>query len=636
MLATASIRASASASEISIIDVPTLRVWEHVGVEARLTRSNGGIMKKALLIFGGLLVLLVIVAFVAIANVNGYLGENRETLAGLASDAAGRKVSFEKAEVAFSSGLAVRVAGLRVAEDPAFGKADFLRLDDAYVGVKILPALSGRIEVSGIRFDGPTIRVIQTKRGFNFSTLGGGGGEASDDAPQGDVEEAAPLAVAIAVLKIQGGTIFFEDRTSKDGLSLVLEDFETSGTDLSLDGPIALGFETRIRSAKAADKGLESFLSGDVAIESLATAAGTVALRSPKIHPAIFGVRLEEGDVVERLDDLRIDVIVPPNPGKSGYSVNIRSSDARLSGFDLNEIAIDLLYRGAPRGAKVTFDQVALGLAGGRIDLSGDMVLGKPGASPFNLKTRLKDLDSGELASILLGVPAGALSGTLGGGIDLAGDSLEWETLKKSLTGSLKLDVGNGALEQVNILKTLVGRLTKDPGLGQLAATSIRDVIPDALSGDRTPFEGIDMALEILNGAVHARDLRVTAGDFAIDAIGSVGLDGAVNADGKILFSENLSQKILAKADGLGALLGDGKQIALPLHFGGTAGSPSITPDLRALSSAAKQKLKNRAAKELGDAIFGKRKADDGAQQNSDRDSAEGLIREGIGRFLGR
>ena len=143
-------------------------------------------------------------------------------------------------------------------------------------------------------------------------------------------------------------------------------------------------------------------------------------------------------------------------------------------------------------------------------------------------------------------------------------------------------------------------------------------------------------ALEILNGAVHARDLRVTAGDFAIDAIGSVGLDGAVNADGKILFSENLSQKILAKADGLGALLGDGKQIALPLHFGGTAGSPSITPDLRALSSAAKQKLKNRAAKELGDAIFGKRKADDGAQQNSDRDSAEGLIREGIGRFLGR
>ena len=351
-------------------------------------------MKKALLIFGGLLVLLVIVAFVAISNVNGYLAENRETLAGLASDAAGRKVSFEKAEVAFSSGLAVRVAGLRVAEDPAFGKADFLSLDDAYVGVKILPALSRRIEVSGIRLDAPTIRVIQTKRGFNFSSLGGGGGEASDDAVQRDVEEAAPLAVAIAALKIQGGTIVFEDRTSKDGLSLVLEDFKASGTDLSLDGPIALNFETRIRSAAAGDKGLESLLSGDVAIESLATTAGIVALRSPKLHPAIFGVRLEEGDAVERLDDLRIDVILPPDPGKSGYSVKIRSSDARLSGFDLNEIAIDVVYKDAPRGAEVTLDKIALGLVGGRIDLSGDVVLGKPGASPFNLKTQPKDLDS--------------------------------------------------------------------------------------------------------------------------------------------------------------------------------------------------------------------------------------------------
>ena len=122
----------------------------------------------------------------------------------------------------------------------------------------------------------------------------------------------------------------------------------------------------------------------------------------------------------------------------------------------------------------------------------------------------------------------------------------------------------------------------------------------------------------------------------SFDALIALGLKALLTSDGKILFSEDLSKKILAKADGLGALLGGGKQIALPLHFGGTAGSPSITPDLRALSGAAKQELKNRAAKELGDAIFGKRKADDGAQQNSDRDSAEGLIREGLGRFLGR
>ena len=593
-------------------------------------------MKKVLIAIGGLLVLLVIVAVIAISNINGYLEENRDSLAGLASDAAGRKVTFEKAEVAFSSGLAVRLAGLRVGEDPNFGTADFLSLDDAYVGVKILPALFSRIEVSGIRLDAPTIRVIQTKRGFNFSTLGGAADETTAQDQEVGAEEAAPLAVAIAALEIHKGTIVYQDRTSKDGLSLVLEDFETSGTDLSLDGPLALDFETKIRSTKAADEGLVSRISGEVMIDSLATTTGTVALRSPSLHPAIFGVRLEEGDVVERLDNLRVDVVLPPNPAKSGYPVEIRSTEARLSGFDLDNIEIDVVYRDAAKGAEVTLSQVSLGLAGGRIDLTGDMVLGEPGASPFDLKTQLRDLDSGELASVLLGIPAGALSGTLGGDIDLAGDSLEWETLKKSLAGKLKLEVGGGALEQVNVLKTLVARLTADPGLGQLAANSIRDVAPEALSGDRTPFEGIDMALEILNGSVHAKDLRVKAGDFAIDAIGRVGLDGAVDADGKILFSEELSQKILSKTDALGALLGDGKQVALPLHFGGTADSPSIAPDLRALAGTARQELKSRAAKELGDAIFGKRKSDDGAQQNSDRDSAEELLKEGLGRFLGR
>ena len=134
-------------------------------------------MRKVIIGLAILFVLVIAIVILAISNVNTYLEENRETLAGLASDAAGREVSFEGAEVAFASGLAVRVKGLRVAEDPRFGQVDFLSLDEAYVGVRILPALQQRIEVSGIRLDAPMIRVIRTADGFNFSTLGGGGEE---------------------------------------------------------------------------------------------------------------------------------------------------------------------------------------------------------------------------------------------------------------------------------------------------------------------------------------------------------------------------------------------------------------------------------------------------------------------------
>ena len=298
-----------------------------------------------------------------------------------------------------------------------------------------------------------------------------------------------------------------------------------------------------------------------------------------------------------------------------------------------------MVYRSVAGGSKVDLPKVAIGLAGGEVDLTGEVTLGEPGASPFDLKTKVRDLDTGKLATAFAGAPEGALSGTLGGDIDLAGDSLEWESLKRSLVGNLSLEVGEGALEQVNLLNDLVGGLTTDPGLGQLAAGSIRDVAPEALSGDRTPFEGIDMALEILDGAVHARDLKIEAGDFAISAIGKVGLDGAVAADGKVRFSDRLTERILKKSDALSALLVDGeggKQVELPLRFGGTADSPSIMPDLAALSGKAKNELKNRAAKEITDAIFGKRRDDDSAERKNERDSAEDALREGLGRFLGR
>jgi uncharacterized protein involved in outer membrane biogenesis len=603
-------------------------------------------MRKVIIGLAILFVLLIAILILAIWNVNTYLEHNRETFAGMASDAAGREVSFEGAKVAFASGLAIRVTGLRVAEDPRFGQVDFLSLDEAYVGVRILPALQQRIEVSGIRLDAPMIRVIQTADGFNFSTLGGGAeessGETAVEEPGPPAEEGAPLALAIAVLEIVDGSIFYEDRTSPDGLFLVIDEFKTSGTDLALDGPISIDFSGLARSAKEADAGIESRLEGEVRLESLNLMAGTVRLKSPSFHPAIFGVRLEEGDVVERIDSLEIEAVLTADPAKSGYPVQIRSEEARLAGFDLDSIDIDVVYRDSPRGSEIQIDQVLIELAGGSVDLSGDAVLGEPSRSPFDLRTEIRELDSGELAAALLGLPAGMLSGKLGGNIALQGDSLEWESLKRSLRGSLDLQIGEGALEQANLLNSLVGRLLADPGFGQLVAGSIRDVAPDALEGDRTPFEAIDMALEIADGAIRAKDVSMKTNDFALQTEGRVGLDGAISADGTIRFSEDLSRKILAKADRLRPILSDGDTVELPLRVGGTTDAPSLVPDLAALSekatAGAKEELTNRAAKELGDALFGKKREGDPEDpaRDADRDETESRIKEGLGRFLGR
>ncbi|MEE8165451.1 MAG: AsmA-like C-terminal region-containing protein, partial [Myxococcota bacterium] len=561
-------------------------------------------MRKLVIGIAVLLTLVVGALALAVTNVNQLLEENRDRLAALASDTAGRAVRFDRAEVAFSQGLVIRLDGLRVGEDPRFGESDFLALDSAVVGVEFWPALSRRIEVSGVRLEGPTIRLIQTAEGFNFSSLGAAE-RGSDSAPDSS-QESQPLALAIAAFEIRAGTIVFEDQSTDPGLSLTIEDFETSGTDLSLDGPVAITFSGLLRSTQG-DSRIASLFEGQLEIEDLDSGAGRLRLRSPSFHPLLLGLQFEDADRIERLDAVDLEIGLPGNSVASSYRISLDSSAGHLAGFDFEELHVKLGYG----ESKLELERLTIGLAGGKVEVSGDMTFGEAGRSPFDLETRLRDLDLGELVAILLERPRGLVSGRIDGDVSLSGDSLEWETLKRSLAGKVRLEVGQGALENTNLLSSLVNRLVADPGLGALAAQSIRDVAPTALQGDRTTFDSVILALDVAQGAIRADALELETDDFTIRAAGTLRLDGAVSGKGTIRFSEDLSRKILAKAGQLAPLLGEGDVVELPLRLGGSASSPSLRPDLNALAANARasatQEVTARAAQKLTDAIFGKK-----------------------------
>lgn len=617
--------------------------------------------KKVLIGAGVAGLVLVAVGVVAFMNLNALLAQNRDRIAGRASEAAGRTVAFETASVAFSSGLAIRIDGLRVAEDPRFGKADFLALDSAFVEVALWPALQRRIEVRGVRLVRPTIQLVETSRGYNFSTLGESG--AKSEAPQPDAETPS-MALVVGALEIEDGTIVYADRTAKDGLALTIEDFASSGTNLTGEGPLALDFSGTVRPTDG-DASLASALSGSLAIRDRSTGEGELHLESPSFFPRLVGVDLSEGGDRERLDDLDLTLGLPADAGKSGRPIELHTGKARLAGFDLEKIDGQLVHR----GSKLLIERLTLGLAGGEIEMKGSVAFGSPGRSPFDLDLKLHALDSDELAHVLLGVPLGLVSGKLDGEIDLAGRSLDWETLSRTLAGHVKLEVGDGALEGVNVLNALTTRLVGDPGVGQFLASSLREAAPEALRGDRTPFDLLRLALELEEGRVRADDLQIAAKDFGIAASGALGLDGLLDGDGRIRFSPELSKKILKKADRFAPLLADGDVVVLPLRLGGKLSAPFLRPDLGALSSHARDvatdELKEKAAKKLTDAIFGKKKnkkkrdgdpatgadapaggdpaadatdegsADAPSQRELEREAAKDLVEEGLGRLLG-
>lgn len=596
--------------------------------------------------------ILIAVGVFAYFNLNALLERNRDRIASIASDAAGREVAFEKASVAFSSGLAIRIDGVRVAEDPRFGKTDFLSLESAFVEVALWPLLQNRIEVRGVRLERPVIQLIDTKKGWNFSSLGES--EAKPAAPATD-EATPPMALVIGALAISDGTIVYRDRTAKDGLALTIEDFESSGADLTLDGPIALDFSGLVRPTEG-DASLASRVSGEIEIRDRATGAGELRLRSPSFKPKLVGVELSEGDAKERIDGLDLTIGIPADAGRTGYPIALAAKEARLAGFDLDAIDGKLVYR----GSKLAIERFATGVAGGRAELAGELGFGAPGKAPFDLDLKIDALDSDELAHVLLGVPTGVVSGRIGGEFDLAGKSLDWETLTRTLAGKVRLEVDGGALENVNVLDAFATRLVGDPGIGQILAGSLREAAPNALKGDRTPFDLLRLAIQIQDGRLRADDLQLAAKDFGLAASGAVGLDGLLDGDGRIRFSPEVSKKILKKADRFAPLLADGDVVVLPLQLGGKLSSPFLRPDLSALGShareAATEELKEKAAKKLTDAIFGKKKnksastgegdgaaaaAADGtepeapSQKELERDAAKDLVKQGLGRLLG-
>jgi hypothetical protein len=354
----------------------------------------------------------------------------------------------------------------------------------------------------------------------------------------------------------------------------------------------------------------------------------------------LLGLDFEEGDAVERFEGLALTIDLPADAERSGYPITVGSSAGRLAGFDFAELDTKLLFR----GSRLDIERSRLELTGGSVEVAGNVTFGPPGQSPFTLDTQLVNLDANELAAVLVDLPRGIISGRISGDVQLTGDSLEWETLKRSLAGKVALEVGAGALEDVNLLERLIGQLVADPGLGSLAAASIRDAAPAALQGTRTAFDRADLALRIANGALEADALELVTGDFAILAAGKLGLDGALSGDGSIRFSEDLSRKIRAKAKKFAPLLGDGEFVALPLLLDGSLTAPRLNADLAAMAATAQtnatQELQQEAADKLSRAIFGKKKEpEDGtpaAPAETERDAVEGLLEEGLGKLFGK
>ncbi len=93
-----------------------------------------------------------------------------------------------------------------------FGPEPFVSIRDARVGVRLLPLLSGKVEVGNVRLDGARIRLITDENGRNnWADLGESEGEETP-AP---TESGATEVPTVASLEISDAAVVMEDRQQK-------------------------------------------------------------------------------------------------------------------------------------------------------------------------------------------------------------------------------------------------------------------------------------------------------------------------------------------------------------------------------------------------------------------------------------
>ncbi|HET6674735.1 MAG TPA: AsmA family protein [Nitrospiraceae bacterium] len=157
----------------------------------------------------------------------------------LIEDALNRKVSLQDIRLTIWPRIGARVAGFTVQDDPSFRSGAFASLSSLDVGVKLLPLLSGRVEVEEITLRDPLIVVFKNKEGIlNVSTLGA----QAPAAPKPEAPPAEPAGgplralalLAVDKLSIDGGKLTYRDEAKPVPIEYAVHDLEFLLTSVHL------------------------------------------------------------------------------------------------------------------------------------------------------------------------------------------------------------------------------------------------------------------------------------------------------------------------------------------------------------------------------------------------------------------
>jgi AsmA protein len=467
------------------------------------------------------LVLLIVAALIAVP----FLVDTprvQTLIASNASAALGRPVKFRSMSISILPLPAVALHGLEIAEDPQFGTEPFLRLDTGKVRLRLLPLLSGRVELGDITLIKPIITVIQSADGrMNISTLGAGSRSSepktSERAPRGGAGGGAGAALASKV-SIDNGTVTYVSHAKGGATS----QYRIEDLDLTLTGGgPQLGFKSgfNVKPGNLAVKVSD----GQVALNSGKTLTeaplrGVVTIDGKDIHDLVktaMGPTPAFGGALKGKLTLAGTVGAPAVSGDievdkpSVTQTQPACPDPKERTLTLGTLKLNAGYRDQLLSARPLTTSLADGTITGQLSLSL-----APGmhAQISDLGIKAVPLEKVLVDYLCEGY---AITGPLDltGGVSFSAQDL-WHTL--SGPGTLKIGPGKVVGQQALALLSNIVRI------GGAVSALLNADVPN-LGQSPLDYESITGTYQITNGVMTTRDLLYTSRPMKIAVAGSYG-----------------------------------------------------------------------------------------------------------------
>ncbi|MFP6598007.1 MAG: AsmA family protein [Candidatus Hydrogenedentota bacterium] len=217
------------------------------------------------------------------------------------------------------------------------------------------------------------------------------------------------------------------------------------------------------------------------------------------------------------------------------------------------------------------------------------------------------------------------LSGKIGGMLD--------ENMMPSLTGQIRVLMGDGLIKDVNLGQEVLGSVTNLPFIGGALLGMVPSGLRNFLADDHTVLHEVSGSFTLAKELLTSSDMKIVSDFFMLDAVGTIGLDTNLNLDSVIHFDKDFSADMVDQVKELRGLLDNQGRMSFPVKITGIPPDITTTPDISGiLKDVAKGVVRNEVEdmikEEIGDEIGEQllnnlvEESDSGSAKSSDGESS--------------